>query len=165
MKIIRNAANTLEVLDLTATVTELNKMDDSAVVMTKGSGVSAAETYAVGFIRNGTLVVTRILVDLTGLVGSGTDVDIIGNTGGAANCHWGQVTTANNGTMVGGQVTCLEVPAGGSADINFYCSSAATGAQDALASGLAAVVTLIDAGGAAPILQDGSGVQVYATAG
>jgi len=142
-----NRATALVNLGINSTATELNKLDDSVTVLTKGSGVSSAETYAVGYFRNGTLIVTRILVDLTGLVGSATDLDIIGNTGGAANCHWGQITTALNGTMVGGSVTCLEVPAGGSTDIDFYSANEATGAQDALVTGLTETV-LITAGGA-----------------
>lgn len=143
MKIFRNAANSLEIVDLTATAAELNimdgvtstaaelnKLDDSVTVLSKGAGVSAAESYAVGYLRNGTLVHTKILVDLTGLVGSATDLDIIGNTGGAASAHWGQHTVAKLGALIGGQVTCLEVPAGGSTDIDFYSATVSTGAQD-----------------------------------
>lgn len=142
--VLKDPANTT----VTSTGAELNKLDDSAVVMAKGAGVSAAESYASGAMKIGSLVRTQIVLDMTGLVGSATDVDIIGNTGGTANCHWGQITAALNGTMVGGRVTCLEVPAGGTADVNFYSSSAATGAQDALASALAGVATLVDSGGA-----------------
>ncbi len=116
--------------EVTPSAAELNKMKDSAVVMTKGAGVSAAETYASGVFLNGTLKVTRIIVDLTGLVGSATDLDIIGNTGGAASSHFGQITAALNGTIVGGRVTCLEVPAGGADDIDFYSATVGTGAQD-----------------------------------
>lgn len=119
----------------------------SVTTMTKGSGVSAAETYAAGVYKAGTLITTRIMVDLTGLVGSGTDLDIIGNTGGAANAHWGQVTTAFNGTMVGGRVTCLEVPAGGSTDVDFYSATVATGAQDVDVTTLTETV-LVTSGGA-----------------
>ena len=119
----------------------------SVTTMTKGSGVSAAESYAAGVFKSGTLITTRIVVDLTGLVGSATDVDIIGNTGGAANCHWGQITTAFNGTIVGGQVTCLEVPAGGTNDIDFYSANEATGAQDALITSLVETA-LVTSGGA-----------------
>lgn len=115
---------------VTATASELNKLDDSAVAMTPGAGVSAAESIAGGVSKNGDLIVTRIAVDLTGLVGSATDVDIIGNTGGAANAHFGQITAALNGAIIGGKVTCLEVPAGGADDIDFYASSVGTGAQD-----------------------------------
>jgi len=115
---------------ITSTGAEINKLDDSAVVMTKGAGVSAMETYASGWFLNGTLKITRIMVDLTGLVGSATDLDIIGNTGGAASAHMGQITAANNGTIVGGRVTCLEVPAGGATDVDFYSATVSTGAQD-----------------------------------
>ncbi len=115
--------------------------------LSKGSGVSSAETYAVGVTKNGTLITTRIVVDLTGLVGSATDLDIIGNTGGAANCHWGRITTALSGAMVGGRVTCLEVPAGGATDIDFYSAVEATGAQDALVTGLTETA-LVTSGGA-----------------
>jgi len=143
-----DVAGTFEIANvaMTSTAAELNKLDDSVTVLTKGAGVSAAETYAVGYLRNGTLVTTRILVDLTGLVGSATDNDIIGNTGGAASAHFGQVTTALLGTMAGGRVTCLEVPAGGTADINFYSATVSTGAQDGLVTDLTETV-LIDNGG------------------
>jgi len=49
--------------------------------------------------------------------------------------------------MVGGQVTCLEVPAGGTDDIDFYSANESTGAQDALVTGLTETV-LITSGGA-----------------
>lgn len=133
---------------LTATGAEINKLDDSLVVMTRGAGVDTAESYAAGVWRIGSVVHTMIAFDMSTLVGSATDVDIIGESGGAVDCNWGRVTTALNGTIIGGKVTCLEVPAGGTADINFYSSSASTGAQDALASGLAGVATLVDSGGA-----------------
>lgn len=146
------AASILTTTDATAAATtstavELNKLDDSAVVMTKGAGVSAMETYASGWFLNGTLKITRIMIDLTGLVASTTDLDIIGNTGGAASAHLGQVTAANNGTIVGGSVTCLEVPAGGPDDIDFYSATVSTGAQDSDVTALTETV-LITAGGA-----------------
>lgn len=139
--------NVLEAMGVTSTASELNKLDDSTLVMTKGAGVSAMETYASGVFLNGTLKVTRIMVDLTGLVGSATDLDIIGNTGGASSAHVGQVTVALNGTMVGGRVTCLEVPAGGSTDIDFYSANESTGAQDGAVTSLTETV-LVTSGGA-----------------
>lgn len=127
------SAAELNILDgVTATAAELNKLDDSlsSVLMSAGSGVSAAEAYAGGAMRVGGLITTRIVVDLTGLVGSATDLDIIGNTGGAASANFGQITAARNGTIIGGLVTCLEVPAGGADDIDFYSATVGTGAQD-----------------------------------
>lgn len=132
---------------ITATGAEINKLDDSAAVMTKGSGVATGETYASGVFLNGTLKVTRIMVDLTTLVSGAADLDIIGDTGGAANAHFGQITAALNGTIVGGQVTCLEAPAGGATDIDFYSATVGTGAQDSDVTALTETV-LITAGGA-----------------
>lgn len=142
-----NAA-TGSTLSLEKNATQAGATGASAgTILTKGSGVSAAESYAVGRQRNGTLITTSIVVDLTGLVGSATDVDIIGNTGGAASANWGRITTAINGAMIGGRVTCLEVPAGGTADIDFYSAVESTGAQDALVTSLTETA-LVTSGGA-----------------
>lgn len=134
---------------VTSTAAELNKLDDSVTVLTRGAGVDTAETYAVGYLRNGTLVTTKILVDLTDMVGSATDLDIIGESA-AASCHWGQITTALNGAMVGGKVTCLEVPAGGATDIDFYASDVSTGTQDVIITdaALGTETALVTSGGA-----------------
>src|SRR5690242_9071668 len=76
-----DAANVLELLGqqdlsgVTSTAAELNKLDDSVTILSKGAGVSATESYAVGYLQNGSLVTTNIVVDLTGLVGSATDLD------------------------------------------------------------------------------------------
>lgn len=115
--------------------------------LSAGAGVSAAETYKTSVTKDGGLYITRIVVDLTGLVGSATDLDIIGNTGGAASAHFGQITAAVNGTIVGGQVTCLELPAGGADDIDFYSATVSTGAQDVDVTTLTETV-LITSGGA-----------------
>ena len=116
-------------------------------VPARGAGLSAAETYAASVTTSGGIKTTRILVDLTGLVGSATDLDIIGNTGGAASAHAGQITVAINGTMAGGRVTCLEVPAGGATDIDFYSATVSTGAQDVDVTTLTETV-LVTSGGA-----------------
>lgn len=143
-----DVAGTFEIANaaMTSTAVELNKMDDSVTVLTKGAGVSAMESYAVGYLRNGTLVTTRILVDLTGLVSAATDLDIIGNTGGAASAHIGQYTTALLGTLAGGRVMCLELPAGGAVDIDFYSATVSTGAQDGLVTDLTETA-LVTSGG------------------
>lgn len=122
---------------VTATAAELNQNDNSVQTIAAGSGWSDAQTHAVGVLRNGDLFISRFVVDLTDLVGSATDLDIIGNTGGAANAHIGTLTAALAGTtIVGGLMTCLEVPAGGADDIDLYSATEATGAQDALITSL-----------------------------
>lgn len=136
---------------LTATAAELNFLDADLASnkLTQGTGVDGAEGYHASIARAGGLVITRIYANIDDLVGSATDLDIIGESG-IANCHWGQITTAKSGTIFGGQVTCLEVPTGGSADIDFYSSDVATGTQDVIITdaALGTETALVTAGGA-----------------
>jgi len=113
----------------------------SAVIlddMTEGSGITGAVglTLEHSVEKVGGLYKTTIVIDLTGLNSGGTDGDIIGKNGGTANCHIGQITAAKNGTIFAGRMTCLEVPTGGSDDIDLYSATEATGAEDAAISGL-----------------------------
>ncbi len=115
---------------LTATVAELNGLDADLAsnILTRGAGVDTAESYATGITRVGGIIHTRIVLDLSTLIGSGTDLHIIGESG-AASCHWGQYTVAKMGTLIGGLMTCLELPAGGADDIDLYSASVSTGTQ------------------------------------
>jgi len=116
--------------------------------MTAGTGI----TTGTGTVYSGSVVktvmgdvtyfYTRIFIDLTGLDDGGTTLDIIGVDGGTANCHLGQITTAVNGTIYAGSMTCLEAPTGGGADIDLYSAAEATGAQDAAITGLTETVLL-----------------------
>ena len=103
--------------------------------LTIGTGADGALTSDSGVWTNGSIIITRLMVDLTNLVGSTTDLDIIGESA-ATTCNFGQITAAVNGTIVGGKVTCLEVPAGGVTDIDFYSANEATGTENALITGL-----------------------------
>lgn len=136
---------------VTATAAELNYSDASLAtnLLTQGTGVDGAEAgYAAGIERHGSLIVTRILVNIDDLIGSGTDLDIIGESA-AANCTWGQITAAKSGTIIGGRITCLEVPAGGTDDIDFYSSNVATGTQDVIITdaALGTETALVTSGG------------------
>ena len=95
--------------------------------------------------RLGEIIITRFVFDLTGLASSTTDLDIIGT--GSSAAYFGQVTAAKNGTILAGRVTCLEAPAGGVADIDFYSATEATGVFD---GGIAALTetALVTSGGA-----------------
>lgn len=135
---------------ITVTGAEINKLDDSLAtnILTRGAGVDTAESYATGIFRNGNIITTRIVIDITGMINSATDLDIIGESA-AASCHWGQITTAKSGTMIGGRVTCLEAPAGGSADLDFYSSNVSTGTQDVIITdaALGTETALVTSGG------------------
>jgi hypothetical protein len=91
------------------------------------------------------MVYTDILVDLTGLGSSTTDLDIIGQ--GASAAHLGQITTAKNGTILTTRVECLEAPATGVTDIDLYQATEATGVFDA-GIGTLTNTAIITAGGA-----------------
>ncbi|MEK9796752.1 MAG: hypothetical protein VW713_08405 [Alphaproteobacteria bacterium] len=72
---------------------------DAPTAMTPGSGTAGTGTIIRHTVQKmGSLIETRILVDLTGLNGGGTAADIIG-VDGQANCHIGQITAAVNGTI------------------------------------------------------------------
>jgi hypothetical protein len=120
-----------------------------ALSMTPGTGVSTGTgtVYKSSVTREGDFYKTTIYIDLTGLNSGGTAGDIIGKDGGTANCHIGQITAAVNGTIVGGRISCLETPAGGDPDVDFWGSvDEATGAQDAAISSLTGEEQLINHG-------------------
>ena len=102
-----------------------NLITEAGVGITSGTGT----VYQSSVTEVGGIIITRILLDVTGLDSSGTADDIIGkSTGGAA--HLGRITTAQNGTIFGGRITCLEVPLTGDPDIDFYAADEATGVFD-----------------------------------
>lgn len=129
----------------------------------RGRALIEAPTTAPGsgFLGTGTIVVPTIerafdpvrggivrsswLIDLTGLGSSTTDLDIIGT--GTAAAYFARVRTAEHGTILGGRLECLEVPAGGVTDIDLYAAAEATGVFD---GGIAALTetALVTAGGA-----------------
>ncbi len=115
------------------------------------TGAGAGITSGVGAVyksdvwQSGGIIYTNILVDLTGLASSTTDLDIIGV--GSSAAHLGQLTAAQNGTIYGGRMTCLEVPAGGVTDIDLYWATEGTGVFDGLVTALTETA-LITAGAA-----------------
>jgi len=111
-----------------------------------GAGISGGTgtVFKSSVIRIGDIIKTSILIDLTGLSSSTTDLDIIGQ--GTDPAYLGQITAAKNGTILTGRMTCLEVPAGGIADIDLYSATEATGKFDDAVGGLAETA-MITAGG------------------
>ena len=124
----------------TITVTSGNKMANEAV---GGAGIEGtASVYVTQVNRlksdvttNVNIVKTTIMIDLTGLKDGGTAGDIIGKNGSGA-AYLGQITAANNGTILGVSITCLEAPVGGDADIDLYSATEATGVEDTAISAL-----------------------------
>ena len=138
---------------LTATAAEVNQCDASVnnALMTVGAGW-ASEALAIqkyGIFNSGGIITTQILLDITGLISGGAAGDIFGDAAGAAKSHFGQITTAVNGVIWGGNVRCLETPAGCNVDIDFAAASVDTGAQDADGTALTNYAQLLNGGAAA----------------
>jgi len=95
-----------------------------------GAGISGGTgtVFKSSVQRVGDIIKTTILIDLTGLSSSTTDLDIIGT--GTSAAYLGQITAAKNGTILTGRMTCLEVPTGGADDIDLYSATEATGKFD-----------------------------------
>lgn len=131
------------------TPTELANL---AAAQSLASGAGVGITGGTGTVfkssveKTGDIFHTKVLIDLTGLASSTTDLDVIGVAGGGA--HLGQITAAQNGTIFGIRMTCLELPAGGADDIDLYSADEATIAFDAAISTATGEVILITAGGA-----------------
>tara|TARA_Y100000401_G_C8322563_1_gene226282 strand:+ start:1205 stop:2611 length:1407 start_codon:yes stop_codon:yes gene_type:complete len=102
---------------------------------TSGTGITDAtgEVHKSWVERYGTVIKTSILIDVTGLRHSAAG-DIIGNDGTSNPCHIGQITTALNGTIFSGRMTCLEQPT--VQDMDLYAATEGTGVEDAAISTL-----------------------------
>jgi ABC-type molybdate transport system substrate-binding protein len=81
------------------------------------------------YTRDGSII-TDIEIDLTGLDSSGTENDVIGLESGAPAAYLGRNVVSTNGIIYKVEVTCLEVPLTGDADILFVAGSDANEAFD-----------------------------------
>jgi hypothetical protein len=135
-------------VEITATAAEINAAADvsSQEDAMAASAVVAAllETYEVSVRNRGNIIYTSMLIDLTGVKSTTTTNDVIGDTG---NCDFGQATDAVNGVIQGGQITCLETPAGGVDDIDFGYADV-TGVYDADGTALTGWVAMVTRGAA-----------------
>jgi hypothetical protein len=77
--------------------------------------------------NSGGVYKVTIVVDLTGLNSGGTAGDIIGVNGTALPCYIVRLPAM---TVLGGRMTCLELPAGGDTDIDLYSANEGTGVED-----------------------------------
>ena len=112
------------------TVAGRSDLDGNTGLGTAGAGITAGSGTIIktSATKEGGIITTRLLIDLTGLNSSAAN-DIIG-VDAAADCHWGQITDNTNGTIFGGRMTCLEVPVGGELDIDLFSAIESTGVED-----------------------------------
>ena len=118
----------------TVTVTSGDKMAVEATGSAGIEGTAAVYVTQVNRLKsdvdtNVNIVKSTIMIDLTGLRDGGTAGDIIGKDGDGV-AFIAQVTTANQGTVFGVTMTCVETPAGGGTDIDLYSATEGTGVND-----------------------------------
>ena len=128
------------------TATFAGIVDLNGNTMSAGTGITTGTgtVYAGSAVKIGGIYSTSILIDLTGLASSGSG-DIIGKAG-TANSNIGQITAANNGTILAGQLNVYEAPAGGDPDIDLWYADEATGTEDAAITGLSNQVQVMNNG-------------------
>ena len=136
------ASNFVDLIDSTVNVTDDTVITGAVSLnttarMAAGSGITAVAAAIVkhNVITMGNIIETTIILDLTGLNSGDADGDIIGKVG-TANCHYGQVTAAVNGTILFGSMECFEAPAGGEPDIDLFTATVSTGTEETLITAL-----------------------------
>tara|TARA_R100000988_G_scaffold56278_1_gene28095 strand:- start:3 stop:629 length:627 start_codon:yes stop_codon:yes gene_type:complete len=128
--------------------TGVTSFDANTLSTEAGTGITTGSgtIYRSAVQRIGGIITTRILIDLTGLRSTGSG-DIIGVNGTSLVCHIGQITAAQNGTILTGSMECFEAPAGGDPDINIHSATESTGVEDGAISGLSETL-LVNSGDA-----------------
>lgn len=128
--------------------TGVTSFDANTLATEAGTGITTGSgtIYRSSVQRVGGIITTRILIDLTGLRSTGSG-DIIGVNGTALVCHIGQITAAQNGTILTGSMECFEAPAGGDPDINIHSATEGTGVEDGAIADLTETL-LVNAGDA-----------------
>ena len=116
------------------TVTSGDKWATEATASAGIEGTAAVYVTQVNRLKsdvdtNVNIVKSTIMIDLTGLKDGDTAGDIIGKDGSGV-AFIGKVTTANQGTVFGVTMTCVETPAGGSTDIDLFSATEGTGVND-----------------------------------
>ncbi len=131
------------------TLSGLTTITGNVMGVEGGVGIAGiALIYKTSVSRVGGMIKTEIVIDLTGLDGSGTDNDIIGDEG-TGEAHIGRITAAVTGTIYRGQMTCIEVPAGGNPAVALWAATESTGVEDTLIGAITSTELLTSRGAAA----------------
>lgn len=126
----------------------LLELDGNVMYVEAGPGITlgTGTVYKSSVLKRGGIIMTQIMIDLTGLASSTTDLDIIGKAS-AGPAHLGQITTERNGVILAGTMQCLEVPTTGADDVDLYFATESTGVFDGAISSLTETA-LVTSGGA-----------------
>jgi hypothetical protein len=115
--------------------------DASGAGITDGTGASISTDIS----KVGKVINTQIVIDVTGLGSSTTDLDIIGS--GASAAYLTEIDYATMGQLFAVSMTCLEAPVTGVTDVDLYSATEDTGVFDTAIGDLVEVIVIT--GGAA----------------
>ena len=126
-RVVEDGEGTASILYLSTSEVQIK----AVTATSPGGGFDAATTTSYVSKLNGEIVST-FLIDIGGgsIISSSDTGDVIGEDG-IANAYFTRVVTAINGTVYGGEMSCIEVPTTGDADINLCANSSGTIAEDA----------------------------------
>ena len=129
LKLFQKTATTGVITLLSGSKMSAEAVGSAGIEGTASVYVTQVERFKSDTDTNVNIVKTTIMIDLTGLRDGGTAGDIIGKDGDGV-AYIGQVTAANQGTVFGVTMTCVETPAGGGTDIDLYSATEGTGVND-----------------------------------
>lgn len=132
---------------ITPTAAELNTLHSQTLATGAGAGITdgTGTIYKNSVQLSGGIYYTTILIDLTGVASSTTDLDIIGT--GSSAAYIAKLTAAECGTTILAiRMACLEAPAGGVTDIDLYSATEGTGVFDGAVANLTETALLTSGG-------------------
>ena len=143
-------------LGITASIADLNAIAGvgapDTLTTEAGAGITnntGGGSYSSAVTQVGNIITTTIFIDVDGLDSSTTDLDVIGfDEATDLAAHLGQITTAQNGVIFEGSMTCVEAPTGGVTDIDLYSGDDGTAVFDAAISTETGERILLTSGGA-----------------
>jgi hypothetical protein len=106
---------------------------EAGTATSSGGGFDATNVIEATYVANiNGEIITTLLIDIGAgsIVSSGDADDVIGEND-TANAYITKITTAINGIIYRGEMSCIEVPTTGDPDINLCADSSGTVAEDA----------------------------------
>ncbi len=132
---------------VTASAAVLNALPSPSLATGAGAGITdgTGTIYKNSVQIVGGIYKTTLMIDLTGVASSTTDLDIIGT--GSSAAYIAKLTAAECGTTILEiRMTCLEAPAGGVTDIDLYSATEGTGVFDGAVTSLTETALLTSGG-------------------
>jgi len=121
----------------------------NALTTGAGTGITSGTDTVITsqIMKVGNIITTYIFIDIDGLEGSTTDLDIIG-VNDDDDCNLGRITLADCGAIFGGSMACVETPVGGADDLDLYSTADGTGGENDIVTSEDTDVALVTAGAA-----------------